>query len=100
MSNYIADQKFYMEIWDTRDHVSEVSGKHLGDTPYLSFFAHVIRKGSYPSFRHRKDNIMLMTHEEHYKYDHETHKAKLDPDFDKVFEKSLELKREYNHVKT
>lgn len=94
------DDKFYMEIWEEREHVSEVTGKHLGDTPNRWFFAHVIRKGSYPSFRHRKDNIMLMTPEQHFKYDHETHKAKADPDFDKVFKKALELKREYNHVKT
>lgn len=36
-----------------------------------------------------------MTKEEHYKFDHMTHKAKEEPKFDWVFEKHQELKEEY-----
>lgn len=89
------DKKFYQEIWETRDHVSEVSGTPLGDQPNATYFAHILGKGAYPAFRHRKDNLMLMTFEEHYMYDHETHKAREDERFDKVFAKAEELKQEY-----
>ena len=55
-------------VWRTRDHVSEVSGKPLHPKGHWQWhwqFAHVLSKGTYPSFKLNPDNIMLMLPEEH-----------------------------------
>lgn len=62
------EKELFLEIWNERPHVSEVSGKSL--LPYGHFkwhwqFAHVLNKGRFPSMRLRKDNILLMLPEEH-----------------------------------
>tara|TARA_R110000744_G_scaffold102377_8_gene196945 strand:+ start:92 stop:370 length:279 start_codon:yes stop_codon:yes gene_type:complete len=65
------DQKeMFLFIWETRPHVSEISGKPLV-YPSQSFhvwqFAHVLGKGAYPRYKLNPDNIMLMTKDEHEK---------------------------------
>jgi len=81
----------FMQIWEGRPHVSEVSG-----TPIHQFdircFAHILSKGAYPSFRLKKENVLLVTPEEHHELDFgstEGFKWK------KVKLKKEELKREY-----
>jgi hypothetical protein len=83
----------FKEIWAERPHVSFVSGKPVYFIAWT--FAHVLSKGAYPAFKLKKENIILLTPEEHYKLDHETHKAKADKSFDKVFELASKLKTEY-----
>ncbi len=64
------------EIWDERPHRSEVSGIFLTDRPHsrgdhdamrqwVRQFSHLVPKGTYPSMRLRKDNIVLKTAYEH-----------------------------------
>ena len=53
------------EIWKERDHVSQISGKWLGDEPYSIFFEHLLEKAAYPQFKFEKENIILITPEEH-----------------------------------
>ena len=86
----------FAQIWEDREHVSEISERPLGDEANVWFFAHILPKGAYGRFRLREDNIVLMTQDEHYMFDHQTHKAKEDPRFDGVFKKAEELKREYH----
>jgi hypothetical protein len=90
------EKELFREIWEKRDHISEISGEHLGNEAKAHFFAHIIPKGGYPGFRLREDNIVLMTMEEHHMYDHATHKAKQDVRFDWVFEVADKLKAQYN----
>lgn len=55
-------------IWETRDHISEVSGKPLlpkGDFKWHWQMAHILPKSSYPKWKYNSDNIMLMLPEEH-----------------------------------
>lgn len=57
-----------MEIWDERPHRSEISGLHLFPIGHFKWhwqFAHVLSKGAYPAFKFRKENIMLITPDEH-----------------------------------
>jgi hypothetical protein len=93
-----AEWKMFREIWEERSPFSEVSGTFLGREYNPSFFAHVVAKGAYEGLRLVKENICLMTPEEHDLYDKQTHKAKLDPKFDWVFEKREELKQAYNQM--
>lgn len=57
-------------VWETRPHISELSGKPLlpkGNFKWHWQFLHVLPKGSYPSYRLNPDNIMLGLPEEHEK---------------------------------
>ena len=55
----------FMEIWDEREHVSAISGTDLGDTPKAIFFSHLLSKGAFPRFKLKKENIWLVTAQEH-----------------------------------
>ena len=63
-------KKMFVEIWEEREHVSQVSGKPLlypNHSQWHWQFAHILGKQAYPKYRHRKENIMLMLPEEHEK---------------------------------
>ena len=70
------DHLFFKEIWKERPHKSEISGRHLGKEASSAFFHHILPKNKYPEFRLDKENIILLTIDEHanvesdiYKYD-------------------------------
>jgi len=57
-----------MDIWNSRPHVSELSGKPLlqiGNYYWHYQFLHILPKGSYPEYKLNPDNILLGTPEEH-----------------------------------
>lgn len=57
-----------MHIWETRDHVSEVSGQALLPLGHFMWhwqFAHVLPKGKYTRWKLNPENIMLMLPNEH-----------------------------------
>lgn len=61
-------KELFEYIWETRPHVSDVSGLPLlpkGHFKHHWQFAHVLAKGHYPSYKLNPDNIMLMLPEEH-----------------------------------
>lgn len=61
-------KKMFAEIWEEREHVSEVSGKPLlypNNSQWHWQFAHVLGKQAYPRYKLRKENIMLMLPKEH-----------------------------------
>ena len=88
-------KELFIEIWNEREHVSELSGKHLGNDMNAWFFAHILSKGSNPHLKLNKDNIMLLTQEEHWQLDQNTHLAKQDPLYKPFFDKAEELKIKY-----
>lgn len=55
----------FMDIWYERKHNSEVSGRWLGKEPLTIFFHHILPKSKYPEARLDKENIILLTFEEH-----------------------------------
>ena len=60
--------QMYKEIWDEREHISELSGKPLLPTSHMKWhwqFLHVLPKGSYPKWKFNKKNIILALPEEH-----------------------------------
>ena len=86
--------KLFQEIWIERPHVCFVSGDKIKGFS-VQCFAHVLPKGSYPSLRLNKDNIVLLTSANHYLYDHCKDQAKKLPMFDKLFELHDKSKRKY-----
>jgi hypothetical protein len=56
----------FMEIWYERGPYSEIGDrKYLGKQPLSTFFHHILPKETYPERRFDKDNIILLTSEEH-----------------------------------
>lgn len=80
-------KKFYLEIWNERDHVSELSGKALLPINHAQWhwqFLHVLNKGRFPSMKYNKRNILLALPEEHEHQDR----------FSKFEERKIELLKE------
>ena len=81
-------KEMFNYIWETRPHISEVSGKKLlpkGDFKWHWCFAHILSKSTYPKWKYNSDNIMLMLPEEHARQE----------TFPAFIEKRDELKRKY-----
>ena len=81
---------FYREIWEEREHVSELTGKHLLPPSHYQWhwqFLHVLPKGSYPKWKFNKKNIILALPEEHERQN----------DYETFNEKYEELRQEYYH---
>ena len=56
---------FFLVIWKKRKHISEVSGKYLGNEPLSIYFHHILEKAKYPQYAFDPENIVLITWEEH-----------------------------------
>lgn len=88
--------QLFIQIWNERTRISEVSGKPLGQFN-ICYFSHILPKGKYPAFRLRKENIILKTVQEHFDWH-----SKAESDLIKkemwipIFEKRNELLVKYN----
>ena len=58
-------KEFFLSIWKTKPHRSEISGVPLGKEPSTAFFHHILPKSKYPEARLDEENIILLTLEEH-----------------------------------
>ena len=92
--NRTAQKDLFLKIWNERPHYSELSGKYLGEEPNSWFFAHILSKGAAPNLKYDPRNIMLVTKEEHWELDQNTHKAKENPLYAPYFERAEQLKGE------
>lgn len=92
------EKDIFLEIWEEREHVSELTGAALTSEPLAQYFAHILPKGTYPELRLKKDNIILVTLDEHYQIDHQTHKAKEHPQLKRFFELQQQLKERYGII--
>lgn len=79
----------FLKIWNERPHYSEVSFRYLGEYPYAYFFSHILSRGSHPELAKVKENIMLMTLEEHQVWEFGSPSG---PIWDKVKERKQEMK--------
>jgi hypothetical protein len=75
-SNANKDHLLFKQIWKERSHKSEVSGTYLGKEAYSTYFHHILPKNKYPEIKMDKENIILLTTDEHanvesdmYRYD-------------------------------
>lgn len=66
--NFKNQSELFSYIWETREHVSELSGKPLLPKGHFQWhwqLMHLLPKGSYPKYKLNPDNIILGTVEEH-----------------------------------
>lgn len=64
------ESKMFKEIWESKQHISELSGKQLlpkGHFKHHWQFLHVLPKGTFPNFKYFKHNILLGLPSEHEK---------------------------------
>lgn len=86
--------QLFIEIWNERPRISEVSGIALRDFNPCNF-SHILTKGAYPRYRLNKENIVLKTFYEHQEWEFRAHTLKDKPEWKWVFEKKEKLKQEY-----
>lgn len=72
-----------------------MSGRFLGYDYDHVFASHVLSKGAYPKMRLYPKNIVLMTFEEHNKWEFEKHKLRGLPEWEWVFKLEELLRSEY-----
>ena len=88
MKKYKNQIEMFNDIWENREHVSELTGELLfAKYHFLWFnqFLHILPKGTFPRYKLNPENIILATPDEHKKQ--ETFKIFQD--------KKLKLKQEY-----
>lgn len=89
------EKKLFEEIWQERPHVSQVSGKPLLPDFHKLWhwqFAHVRSKGADGNNRLNKDNIVLLTWDEHHAWDNARHTLKNKPEWTFMFERYESIK--------
>jgi hypothetical protein len=87
MDTFKTKLELFKHIWETRPHVSQISGEPLlpmGNFQWHWQFLHVLG-GNYPHYKLNPDNILLGTVEEHEHQDRYT----------AFKEKQEELKKQY-----
>lgn len=94
----------FAQIWNERRHESEIDGTPLPFEfgKHMFFvFSHILSRGAYGrrSMVLNKENIVLMTYEQHQMWEFQTHKIKESPslmrDWAWVFELKEKLIQEY-----
>lgn len=94
------DREVFLEIWKERPHISEVSGLPLGDFFSSIYCSHILTKGAYGRMRRVKENIKLVTPEEHQEWEFgDREKLREDQKWEWVFKKEEELKQRYYQEK-
>lgn len=93
-------------IWDTRPHVSEISGRELtaekGSKLWYCYCLHILAKGKYGKYKLNPDNILLGHNEEHSLIDAGTEEQRKkykeqypNTNWNIFYEKQRKLKEEY-----
>ena len=92
----------FLEIWNERERVSEITGKNLVEPEHKMFtwqFEHILPKGTYPDLKFDKKNIMLLTWQEHFDLTNNTATYKEDPLYKKYFDIKEKAKEDYYKLK-
>lgn len=93
----------FLEIWNERHHVSEISGQHLihnkSSVFWINQFFHILPKSIYKKAKLSKENIILTTWQEHDLWTRRIDKCRELEQWNWVFEKYEKLKQEYHQGK-
>lgn len=73
----------FMNIWQKRKHISEISGKQVFSPPTMANFHHLLWKSKFPEAKFDENNIIILTMEEH-------EKIHLNPTFNEEINKRVE----------
>jgi hypothetical protein len=73
-SGFLEMRNFFLQIWNTRQHLSEISGLPLIGEPLSVYFHHIIPKEKYPQAKLDEENIILLTLNEHTNVENDIYK--------------------------
>jgi len=82
--------EFFLQIWNKRAHVSEVSGERLPSPPTSLYFHHILLKSKHPQAKFASENIILLTPEEHQRVHYDMYS------FEEVNNRRESLLKKYN----
>ena len=93
-----SETEVFQHVWDTRPHMSFISGRGIPEFDYKCF-AHILSKKQFPAFRFNPENIVLLTVYEHGLYDQGTAGRRLGypADWKALNDLAIKLKIEYNN---
>lgn len=83
-------REFFLTIWRVRLHYSQVSMDYLGKEPLHVFFHHILPKEKYPEAAFDKENIILLTIDEHSNVESDMYK------YEEINRRREILKKKYN----
>ena len=83
-------KQFFMEIWKERIHKSEVSNTSLYEPVSTAYFHHILPKSKYPKAKFDKDNIILLSLDEHSNVENDIYK------YEEINKRRKQLKTKYN----
>lgn len=81
---------FFMSIWSSRPHISEVSGMYLGKEALSTYFHHILPKNKHEDAKYDEENIILLTFEEHETVENDMYR------YDEINNRREKLKIKYN----
>lgn len=86
----------FEQIWNERPHVSQISGEPIREAKAINFM-HVLAKGQnkYPKFKLLKQNILLVTDQEHHYWDNQRDMVENDARWLWVYQLENDLKEKY-----
>lgn len=80
---------FFLEIWNERPHKSEISNVKLYDPISSVYFHHILNRKKYPEAEYDKDNIILVTLDEHTNVENDMYR------YDEINKRREQLKTKY-----
>jgi len=88
-----------LEIWNERGPYSQHNKEYLGEFD-VCFMAHVLPKGQnkYPKFKLNKENVVILSFEQHTLWDHHKKDIQNLPEWKWLFELELSLKQQYSKL--
>jgi hypothetical protein len=92
----MTQRELFIRIWMTRPRRSQVSDVKLGPDMCAWMFSHVLPKSTYPAGKVDEENIVLMTFDEHQKWEHHQSELLFTKRWKWVFELKEKLKNKYN----
>jgi hypothetical protein len=87
---HIIQREFFLSIWKKRPHRSEVSDTYLGQEALSTYFHHILPKEKYPEACLDKENIILLTLEEHSNVENDMYR------YEEVNKRREQLLKKYN----
>lgn len=71
---FLIMRNFFLSIWNSRLHKSEISNTYLGKEAMSTYFHHILPKENYPQASLDEENIILLTLDEHCNVENDTYK--------------------------
>src|SRR6478735_4908939 len=80
---------FFETVWRERPHKSEISGEKILGEILSTYFHHILPKNKYPQAEYDKENVIILTFEEHQKAEQDMYF------YEEINKRRIKLKEKY-----